>query len=146
MFDESSLEEIPALEKYLSLNSIVGFDTIKFISGKYLADTVSSILCRYYDYLIDKNFNGSLELMYETKNCYRTSVYIDDSKKYEEYLKKFGLPVCLKSTQLFPVYGAKIDLESYKSKPVSEMFWEIMYILKAFGIVDNHYRSCCFLD
>jgi len=91
----------PEFGKYIEDNYFKSIDIIKFLDINFLVKITFGILYKYITFLNILNYDHFLEFTFETQNCYRTSLY-GTSDYYTNYIRKYGLPICLKPTQRYP--------------------------------------------
>lgn len=89
------------------------FDSIELLNARSLFGMISLIVTKYSDYLIGKGYKNSIEVKMRLTNCWRKILHIQ-SNIYFEHLKKFGIPICMKSEQYFPEYPIEFSHEFIK--------------------------------
>ncbi len=69
----------------------------------------------------------------KTLNCQNTSLYITN-KKYIDHIKEYGIPICLKESQVFPEKAKEINFDEIKKEGGIGIIALISIYLTCFGL------------
>lgn len=100
---ETPYETSEALEKLLSMIGKENVDMYKILDGWKLFTACLVLLRKYVDLLKKFNWKYSFLVRFSLAETWKHILYFD-SKIYENYLDKFGVPVCLENSLKIPDY------------------------------------------
>ncbi|HQQ19988.1 MAG TPA: hypothetical protein PK520_07855, partial [Exilispira sp.] len=130
---ENLINDQPAYNNYFLTNKIACSNYIKFIDLTKLINVLTILLYNYFELLKKYEYCNNLEFRFETLNCQNTSLYITN-KKYFDHIKEYGIPICLKESQVFPEKAKEINFEEIKKEGGIEIITLISIYLTCFGL------------
>jgi hypothetical protein len=130
---ENLLNDHPAFNNYFLANKITCSNFIKFIDLTKLINVLTFLLYNYFDLLKKYDYHNDIEFRFETLNCQNTSLYITN-EKYIDHIKEYGIPICLKGSQIFPEKATRIDFNEIKKEAGVGIITLISIYLTCFGL------------
>lgn len=130
---ENLINDQPVFNNYFLTNNITCSNSIKFIDLTKLKNVLTILLCNYFELLKKYEYCNNLEFRFETLNCQNTSLYITN-KKYIDHIKEYGIPICLKGSQVFPEKAKEINFDEIKKEGGIEIITLISIYLTCFGL------------
>jgi hypothetical protein len=106
---------------------------IGFLDGRQIAGAIIGVMSNYVTYLDGKHYEERFEAKMRLRNCWRKSLNIN-SETFSAHVGKFGIPICMKSEQYFPVPPIAFTIEELKTKPVSSLLFIFAEIANALGV------------
>jgi hypothetical protein len=106
---------------------------VTYIPLSSICSPLIGVIQRYLDLLSIEEYSGRIEFSFETMNCYRTIVY-SNTLAYRSHVRRFGIPLCMKPRQVFPIVPNKILVADLLSAPTLSLFEIVKYVLQAFGM------------
>ncbi len=125
--------------KYLNIlkkSQEESISNITFLDTRHIIGSILGLINNYIEFLEKKGYNEKLEFKLKLRNCWRSSLYID-SEKFIEYVKDFGVPICMKSEQEFPKYSIIIELSEIKEHPIIQTAHLFSHVANSLGVCSN---------
>lgn len=95
-----------------------GANIIDFLDARSLYGAITCLVHIYCKYLFDKGYKESVEVKLRLTNCYRSSLYMS-SDKYIEHIERYGLPICMKDEQYFPIMPLEEKVAKIADDPIT---------------------------
>lgn len=102
------------------------------LDGKDLLGASVGLFAKIFSFLIEKGYQGDLEVMLRLTNCWRTTMYFD-SQTFRDHIKRHGLPVCMKHEQSFPENPIYFSNQDLKAPCLFRLFGVFAWIAMALG-------------
>ena len=134
--NQKNYDSEPLAERYTNVitrsqeNSI---SSIRFLDGRQIFGAILGLINNYVKYLDEKGYGDRLEFKLRLRNCWRTTIYIDN-EKFIEHVENFGFPICGKAEQYFPMYPISMDFQDIKSHPITRVAGVFSHVANALGV------------
>lgn len=134
--NQKNYDSEPLAERYTKVitrsqeNSI---SSIRFLDGRQIFGAILGLINNYVKYLNEKGYKDKLEFKLRLRNCWRTTIYIDN-EKFIEHVENFGFPICGKAEQYFPMYPISMDFQDIKSHPITRVAGVFSHVANALGV------------
>lgn len=115
-YDKDLLEALN--KKYNSREGDTSTFDIKFLSGRLIFGAILAIFKKYSDFLSEASYKDMIEIKFRLINCWKTSLYFQ-SKNYLDFVEKFGLPICMKNEQYYPLQSIEKQIKEIEEKPLT---------------------------
>ena len=79
-------------------------------------------------------FNDDICLRLQLENCYGVSPYMR-CREFNNYVDAYGVPICIKGSQLFPDFPLKYNVERTIEKPYTYIVSMTTFVLHALGVL-----------
>jgi predicted HTH transcriptional regulator len=107
--------------------------SIRFLDARQIFGAILGLINNYVKYLDEKGYKDELELKLRLRNCWRTAIYIDN-QKFIAHVENFGVPICMKTEQYFPMYPIPLNFQDIKSHPITEVVGLFSHVANALGL------------
>jgi hypothetical protein len=105
---------------------------IKLLHMKSIFVDIFGLVNKYFDFIMGNGFNENVQVKLRLSNCWRTSLY-SNSEAFIKQVEDFGLPICMKPKQYFPLEPLEIKINDLNLHPISQNLI-FSYVAIALGI------------
>ena len=131
---ENLLESLP--ERYLNVLSRSqerSISSIGLLGARQIAGAIFGVMSNYVKYLDEKHYKEAFEVKLRLTNCWRKTLYID-SETFMAHVENFGIPICMKSEQYFPIYPMTFKIDELKANPITKYLGVFSHVANALGV------------
>lgn len=107
--------------------------SIRFLDARQIFGAILGLINNYVKYIDEKGYKDKLEFKLRLRNCWRTTIYIE-SQKFIEHVENFGVPICMKTEQYFPMYPISMHFQDIKSHPIINVASLFSHVANALGV------------
>jgi hypothetical protein len=132
----NNIEELDT--RYINIinrSSEKSFTDIKLLHLRTIFGAISGLLNKYFDFIMENGFNENVQIKLRLSNCWRTSLY-SQSEAFIKHVEEFGVPICMKGEQYFPLEPLEVKISEFKLHPIVQASVICCFSMSALGIPD----------
>jgi len=129
-----SPENLP--ERYLNVlnrSQQQSISSINLLGARQIVGAIFGVMSNYVKYLDEKHYKEGFEVKLRLTNCWRKTLYID-SETFMTHVENFGIPICMKSEQYFPIHPITFKIGELKANPITENLVIFAHVANALGV------------
>jgi len=131
---ENVLENLP--ERYLNVlgrSQEQSISSIGLLGARQIAGAIFGVMSNYVKYLDERHYKEGFEVKLRLTNCWRKTLYID-SETFMAHVENFGIPICMKSEQYFPIRPTTFKIDELKTNPITGYLIIFAHVANALGV------------
>lgn len=132
---EDIIEEYGYTDIYEKFYDLLSDREVKFlnvINAHSLLIEFGIIFNQYVRLLNNHNFEEKLGIRIKISDCWRNALFFN-SKEYINFIKEYGVPICLKSNIRIPEF-VNGNLINVKTSKINEPIWLMSLIYRSLGL------------